>query len=366
MDKVIFAFLSFILFIGTAAAFTETNTSYFYANGQRIARAVNGSSVEYYHSDQLGSTSFLTNSSGSTVMQESYDPYGNTLQVSGSSSTNYGFTGKELDSKSNLYYYGARYYDPVIGRFITADKVSGKLGKPQTLNRYSYVSNNPLKLIDPSGNAEGEAKYNYYAQSDASNVSINPVSEWEMAEPDSFYSKSGYGAGNDFVAVTGKFSEAAWYDSTRNVSFIPSGIQGTVVDEVTPAIVGSAAGLLYGLARGTGLAMETAVQKQASLLEKATAFEFKSRAKTFEYQFITQNPADLGWATRYGNMALSAKEKANLTKLGVKELSLLGEKELVKSARHLGLELVKNEAKEEIKRLFALIPFPKPQLETVK
>ncbi|MEW6294678.1 MAG: RHS repeat-associated core domain-containing protein [Candidatus Diapherotrites archaeon] len=157
--KKLIAFFAFLLIIQLAAAFTETNTTYFYANGQRIARIVNGSSVEYYHSDQLGSTSLMTNSSGASVMQESYDPYGNTLQVSGTSSTNYGFTGKELDPKSNLYYYGARYYDPLIGRFITADKVSGKLEKPQTLNRYSYVSNNPLKFVDPSGNAEVTSTY---------------------------------------------------------------------------------------------------------------------------------------------------------------------------------------------------------------
>ena len=47
-----------------------------------------------------------------------------------------------LPSCSGLYYYGARYYDPLIGRFIIAD----------TLNRYSYVLNNPLRYMDPSGN----------------------------------------------------------------------------------------------------------------------------------------------------------------------------------------------------------------------
>jgi len=64
--------------------------------------------------------------------------------------SNYLFTGKELDS-SGLYYYGARYYDPLIGRFITADPTIARPYDSQDLNRYSYCRNNPLIYIDPSG-----------------------------------------------------------------------------------------------------------------------------------------------------------------------------------------------------------------------
>jgi RHS repeat-associated protein len=52
---------------------------------------------------------------------------------------------------TGLYYYGARYYDPTIGRFISADTIVQNAANPQTLNRYSYCLNNPLKYIDPSG-----------------------------------------------------------------------------------------------------------------------------------------------------------------------------------------------------------------------
>jgi RHS repeat-associated protein len=55
-----------------------------------------------------------------------------------------------LDS-SGLYYYNARYYDPSIGRFISPDTVVPSPASPQSLNRYSYCLNNPLKYIDPSG-----------------------------------------------------------------------------------------------------------------------------------------------------------------------------------------------------------------------
>jgi RHS repeat-associated protein len=60
------------------------------------------------------------------------------------------FTGQRLDS-TGLYYYNARYYDPMIGRFISPDTVIQRMNNPQCLNRYSYVQNNPLKYTDPSG-----------------------------------------------------------------------------------------------------------------------------------------------------------------------------------------------------------------------
>jgi RHS repeat-associated protein len=81
------------------------------------------------------------------------------------------FTGQRLDS-TGLYYYGARYYDPSIGRFISPDTIVPNPNNPQTLNRYSYCCNNPLKYIDPSGhelkvvdsgtNYYGETTYSIY------------------------------------------------------------------------------------------------------------------------------------------------------------------------------------------------------------
>ncbi|MEW6715768.1 MAG: RHS repeat-associated core domain-containing protein, partial [Nitrospirota bacterium] len=61
------------------------------------------------------------------------------------------FTGQEEDAETGLYYYGARYYDPVLGRFVSADSIVQDPFEPQTLNRYSYVINNPLKYVDPNG-----------------------------------------------------------------------------------------------------------------------------------------------------------------------------------------------------------------------
>ena len=61
------------------------------------------------------------------------------------------FPGHRLDA-TGLYYYNARYYDATIGRFLSPDSVMPDITNPQSLNRYSYVFNNPLKYNDPTGN----------------------------------------------------------------------------------------------------------------------------------------------------------------------------------------------------------------------
>ncbi len=61
------------------------------------------------------------------------------------------YTGKPLDSNTGLYYFGARFYDPVTGRFITEDSQMGSPSDPQSMNRYVYADNNPLCVVDPTG-----------------------------------------------------------------------------------------------------------------------------------------------------------------------------------------------------------------------
>ncbi|KKP36690.1 MAG: hypothetical protein UR28_C0039G0001, partial [Candidatus Peregrinibacteria bacterium GW2011_GWF2_33_10] len=75
-------------------------------------------------------------------------------EKSGDYKNKYKFTGKELDEETNLYYYGARYYNSQIGRFISIDPIQvtkERLVNPQGLNLYAYVNNNPLRYIDPTG-----------------------------------------------------------------------------------------------------------------------------------------------------------------------------------------------------------------------
>jgi len=65
-----------------------------------------------------------------------------------------GYTGQRADASTNLMFYNARYYSPAIGRFLSADTIVPDPANPQSLNRYTYVSNRPLNRIDPSGHRD--------------------------------------------------------------------------------------------------------------------------------------------------------------------------------------------------------------------
>ena len=90
-------------------------------------------------------------------MEQDYIPFGEDLPVVGQTEVmdkeaeGYKYTGQKEVISIGLYYYGARYYDPSIGRFITEDSYPGEMENPQTQNLYLYVVNNPLRYIDPTG-----------------------------------------------------------------------------------------------------------------------------------------------------------------------------------------------------------------------
>ena len=107
----------------------------------------------FYHEDNLNSSSALSDSSKNQVEVNVYYPFGRTQTVSPQASFQVSrrFTGQVFDSESGLYYYGARYYDPELGRFVQPDTIIPDLGNPQSYNRYSYVLNNPLRYTDPTG-----------------------------------------------------------------------------------------------------------------------------------------------------------------------------------------------------------------------
>jgi len=126
-----------------------------FAGGQRIATIGSGGATYYYHADHLGSSSVITDSTGLKVQSIAYYPYGaprmNQSLITPVIDVPYKYTGKELDSTTNLYYYEARYYDATIGRFMSADTIVQNPKDPQTLNRYTYVRNNPYRYTDPTG-----------------------------------------------------------------------------------------------------------------------------------------------------------------------------------------------------------------------
>jgi RHS repeat-associated protein len=120
-------------------------------------RTASNSTVHYFFSDHLGSSSVVTNSTGTTLEEDmDYYPYGGTAL--GTSSDHYLFTGKERDGESGLDNFGARYYASSLARFLSPDWNDApeavpyaSIGSPQTLNLYAYVKNSPVVFLDPTG-----------------------------------------------------------------------------------------------------------------------------------------------------------------------------------------------------------------------
>ncbi|UVT16491.1 MAG: RHS repeat-associated core domain-containing protein [Nitrospira sp.] len=137
---------------------TGANTScsrFIWAGSTRIATVATNGTVHYWQEEHLGSSSVITNSSGAKVQALTYYPYGD-LRTNQSFTTPavdvpYKYTGQALDTSSNLYFYESRYYHAVFGRFIAPDTIVPDLHDPQSLNRYTYASNNPFRYTDPTG-----------------------------------------------------------------------------------------------------------------------------------------------------------------------------------------------------------------------
>jgi len=119
-------------------------TKYYLLHGERVALREGSDPAVYLYHDALGSTRATSVSDA-----EQYYPYGGT-RVGGVTSTPYRYTGQRAEP-TGLYFYGARWYDPALGRFLQPDTIVPDPANPQSLNRYSYTLNNPLKYTDPTG-----------------------------------------------------------------------------------------------------------------------------------------------------------------------------------------------------------------------
>jgi RHS repeat-associated protein len=109
----------------------------------------------FYHRNHINSSTVITDATGAELSRIVYLPFGEICQPhsAGTDIATTKFTGKELDEETGLYFFGARYYDPSIGRFISADSLAPSLTDAQAFSRYSYTRNNPIAYVDPTGHA---------------------------------------------------------------------------------------------------------------------------------------------------------------------------------------------------------------------
>ena len=145
---------------------------YIFAGGERVAVYTKDDApapverLRYLHTDHLGSVDTITDESGAVVERLSYEGFGKRRTASGAGAwtdaalpiaaveTPRGFTGHEHLDALALVHMNGRVYDPVLGRFVSADPYIQFPESTQGLNRYSYVRNNPLHATDPNGYTE--------------------------------------------------------------------------------------------------------------------------------------------------------------------------------------------------------------------
>lgn len=137
---------------------TQNTKEYFYLGQKLLTQSettgANPANMTYYHPDIVGSPILATDSNGILKWREHYWPYGerNLRDTNASTETRW-FTGKPQDTDTGLSYFGARYYDPLLGRFMGIDPAGVDENNIHSHNRYAYGNNNPYRFVDPDGNA---------------------------------------------------------------------------------------------------------------------------------------------------------------------------------------------------------------------
>ncbi|WP_427452963.1 RHS repeat-associated core domain-containing protein [Litorimonas sp. WD9-15] len=124
----------------------------------RIKRKQGTDTVTFIHADHLGTARSGTGWGGQELWEDYHTPFGESLLHPDATDDQGDYTGHIRDRKTGLTYMQARYQDPLIGRFLSIDPVTFMdTGDPRYFNRYAYTANDPVNLIDPTGEAFGVA-----------------------------------------------------------------------------------------------------------------------------------------------------------------------------------------------------------------
>ncbi len=131
----------------------KTYWNHIFMGNRRVASMNQDGDIYHYHYDIRGNVNAITDQDGNIVQHLEYKPYGElaVAEISGADNLMYRFDGKALDEETGLYYYGKRFYNPALGRWMSADPTVQHSYDPQDLNRYAYCRNNPIIYTDPTG-----------------------------------------------------------------------------------------------------------------------------------------------------------------------------------------------------------------------
>ena len=148
--------------------------------GDELLATEDGQDINYYLPDHLGSVTQVLDEKGQIVEQNDYEPFGR-INYQSADVQDYKFAGKLQDKESNLQYFEQRYFSPTLARFSSLDPLLLKatekfLSDPQQLNSYTYGRNNPVRFIDPTGEANYEFQP-YYSSNGVYNTG-NPLGSY--------------------------------------------------------------------------------------------------------------------------------------------------------------------------------------------
>lgn len=137
---------------GLTQVLSDGTNTYLYGpstgSGGRLGQYDN--TMQYLGADGLGSVRQIYNSAGIVQMNGRYDPFGNVMSAHGTATSVYGYTGEQTDA-TGLVYLRARYLDPYLNQWIQRDPIVPHYENPQSLNRFTYALNNPVRFTDHSG-----------------------------------------------------------------------------------------------------------------------------------------------------------------------------------------------------------------------
>lgn len=240
------------------------NRHYIYAGDNLVAMYATKTGVadntKYFLKDHLGSTEVITNNAGQVVERLSYAAFGNRRMATSwlssatpivAQSTTRGYTGHEQLDDLGLVNMNGRFYDPQIGRFISADPFIQSPDNLQSFNRYSYVMNNPLSFTDPSGYSTVGFEYDSYLDYDYLQTDYYTTSGVDdFSFSDYSYSDFGY---SDFSFTNYNLSPLDYGSATTDITLwdTPAGVNYSGGDYFSglglQTDVGSSSGAGYGI-----------------------------------------------------------------------------------------------------------------------
>ena len=183
-----------------------------YIRGHELLASDSERARTYYHyaCDEMGSITDITDCDGTVLNHYAYDAFGNRTVEEETVENRFGFAGEMMDAVTGQYYLRARFYNPVIARFLSEDTYYG-----DGLNLYAYCHNNPVRYVDPSGH-EGlicSKKYGELKKKEAEGGTLSEKEKRQIYEYEQNQKKSN-GAGSDSKSGTSssKYQKASLWE----------------------------------------------------------------------------------------------------------------------------------------------------------